>query len=379
MSESAAFPAGLGPLRRIAVFRALQIGDLLVTVPALRALRHAYPSAHITLIGLPWARDFVRRFHAYCDELLEFPGYPGLPERQPDEQALPAFFAAAHERKFDLALQMHGSGALTNPLVQALGARHSFGYRPAEVPEPAHYPVWRNGESELRRYLRLLTAMGVPSQGSALEFPIHPHEAQEAAALLRRHLPLSADPYICVHAGARLPSRRWPAERFAAVADALASRGYTVVLTGTQAEADIATQVQRAMQRHALNLVSLTSLGALAALLRDARLLLCNDTSVSHIASGTGTPSVVISSGAEVERWRPIDSRRHPVLWHDVPCRPCDHLICPTAHECAIGVSVDTVIDKACHLLGVHHMSMATVPQVAQPRDARFPMAVFQE
>lgn len=337
-------------VHRIAVFRALQIGDMLVAVPALRALRHAYPQARITLIGLPWARDFVARF-AYCDELLEFPGLPGMPEREPHPKALPAFYAAARERRFDLALQMHGSGELSNEVVLQLGARSTAGFRPADQSQQAHFLPWDPHESELGRYLRLMRAIGVPWRGTHLEFPIAPEERSAANDLLMRHLPLAPAPYVCMHPGSRLPSRRWPPERFAAVADVIASWGYIVVLTGTREEADVARQVQTAMRRPAVNLVGKTSLGSFAALLREARLVICNDTSTSHIACATQTASVVISSGADVERWRPLDTHRHPVLWHDAPCRPCAHAVCPTEHECARGVDVGSVVDTARRLL----------------------------
>ena len=163
---SAGMPAlDFAGMRRIAVFRALQLGDMLCAVPALRALRRAAPHAEIALVGLPWAAGFVERFSMYLDRHLCFPGYPGMPESEPDAAALPGFFAAARERKFDLALQLHGSGGLSNPLALGLGAARTAGFYAAgdPCPDPTTYALWSEQEHEVLRYLRLLQLLGVPA------------------------------------------------------------------------------------------------------------------------------------------------------------------------------------------------------------------------
>ena len=119
---------GEQPPRRVGILRALQLGDLLCAVPALRALRAALPDAEMVLIGLPWARSFVQRFDMYLDGFREFPGYPGLPEQVPRLERIGAFLDEIQAEKFDLVLQMQGSGRITNPLAVLLGAGSPPGF-----------------------------------------------------------------------------------------------------------------------------------------------------------------------------------------------------------------------------------------------------------
>ncbi len=127
-------------------------------------------------------------------------------------------------------------------------------------------------------------------------------------------LPPSDRPFAVVHPGASVQERRWPAERFAAVADTLADEGFDIVLTGVAAEREIIERVRVNMRHDALDLSGQTDLGTLGALVSRARLVICNDTGISHVAAALRTPSVVISSGENPARWAPINRRLHRVL-----------------------------------------------------------------
>jgi ADP-heptose:LPS heptosyltransferase len=341
--------AAIAP-RRIGVFRALVLGDLLCAVPAWRALKAAFPHSELTLIGLPWAREFVRRC-PYIDDFIEFPGFPGLPERVPDLARLPTFLQAMQQRRFDLLLQMHGSGRIVNPLLAACGALHCGGFREpgGYCPEPTLFAPWPTQGHETERMLQLIDHLGVPRQGSGLEFTVTDGDARELAQAWPEaaDVDAAASPLVCVHAGAQLPSRRWMPERFAAVADRLAEQGCRIVLTGTAGEADLVNEVQQSMRRPAVNLTGRTTLWTMGALLQRARLLVSNDTGVSHLAAALGVRSVIVSSGADVARWAPPDTQRHRVHWADASCRPCAHAVCPVGHPCARGVGVDEVVRSA--------------------------------
>ena len=335
----------------IAVFRARGLGDLLCAVPTLRALRRGWPHARVTLIGLPWARELATRFPVYVDEFVEFPGFPGLPERRSEPQAVLDFLRGAQERRFDLALQLHDSGEVGNPLVALLGARRTAGYfrEGHYCPDQAGFLPWRDDEPDVGRGLRLLAALGVASNGLDLEAPVLPTDLQELAAVAdERELPRGS--YVCVHPGAELESRRWYPERFAVVADELAARGLRVVVTGTGREAALARRVVERMRAPAVDLVGRTTLGGLTALVDGARLVVTNDTGVRHVAAARGTPCVAVACGSDVRRW-PASGTEQRLLHAEVPCRPCVHDRCPVGHGCANSVESRDVLAAADELL----------------------------
>jgi len=341
--------------RRILILRALQVGDMICSVPALRALRAALPEARIVLLGLGWARTFAARLASYLDGFIEFPGYPGFPEQLPEIRRIPELLQSIQASEFDLAIQMHGNGLVSNPLLMLLGARRSAGfYVPGQYcPDPERFLPYPAEEHEVRRLLRLVEFLGCASRGEHLEFPLTGEDHGELAAIEEAR-GLEAGRFVCVHPGARSPARRWNAEGFAATADAMAAQGLRVVLTGSAAEAGLTQAVAGRMRAPALNLAlhPRFTLGALAALLSRARLLVSNDTGAAHLAAALRIPSVVVFTASDPKRWAPLDRARHEVVLAPVDCRPCVHDKCPIGHPCAHHVTPEAVIARALHLLG---------------------------
>jgi ADP-heptose:LPS heptosyltransferase len=304
---------------RIGVFRALRLGDMLCSIPAVSAIRRGYPDAEIILIGLPWSGALVARYRNYFDGHLEFTGYPGLSEHPCDSRRIPAFLQSVQALRLDFAIQMHGSGRITNPLVSLFGAASSAGfYIPGDYcPDPEKYLPYPNRGHEIERCLRLAEAVGGASCGTRLEFPVF-DEDSAGLKLVAEVGNLSAGHYACIHPGKRDERKRWPAANFAEVADELAAQGLRIVITGSVEEADLAETVRRQMRSHAINAAKLNlGLGTLAALISKAALLVANDTGVVHLANALAVPSVSIFADPHLERWAAEDRTRHRALYSD--------------------------------------------------------------
>jgi ADP-heptose:LPS heptosyltransferase len=304
-------------LASIVVFRALQLGDMLCAVPALRALRSAAPRTHIALVGLPWAQQFADRFKGYIDEFIPFPGHPLLPEQTVQQEGLARFYTSLSAREFGLAIQMHGSGDVSNDIVSGFGAKAMAGYCRGEPVMRGHTVLLPYPETgaEPERLLRLMETLGAEPAGVHLEFPLSPEDELELEASgLASGLRNTA--YFCIHPGARQRDKCWPPQKFAEVGDRLAAEfGLKPVLTGSASEADLTAEVAAHMHHKPVDAAAPISIGAMAALMRKARLLLCNDTGVSHIAAGLQLKSVVVFSKADIARWAPLDRHSHRCIW----------------------------------------------------------------
>ena len=350
-------------IRKIAVLKATALGDFLATLPALYALRDTYPDAEIVYLGRPLHKALVEGRPSPIDRVEVVPISHGVrvepddPDRPEDKAELDAFFARMQAERFDLAIQMHGGGANSNPFVKRLGARITVGLKAPDAPELDRWIPYVVYQHEFMRLIELMRLVGATPCSFEPHFPIVDGDLTE----LNERLPEITSRYVVLHPGASDMRRRWLPERFAQVGDALAQQGFQVVITGVGSESDVIDSVIHHMHAPAINTCQRLTLGGLAALLACADLVVSNDTGPLHLADAVGTPNVGIFWCGNYLNWSHFTRSRHrPLASWTVHCPLCGADMSVTdpprdvcRHEtCFVdGVSVDDVLTASYELL----------------------------
>lgn len=281
----------LPDIQKIAIVRANGLGDFIFVLPALTALRAAYPGAEIVLLASSWHAAFLRERPSPVDRVLVIPPYTGVSVRddQPgDEAACEQFFQRARREQFNLACQMHGGGRHSNPFLLRLGARLTIGLKTPDAVAPDRWIPYRYYQQEVSRYLEVVSLVGAAPVTLEPRLAITRQDRAEIAGLLSKE----KQPLVVLHPGASDPRRRWPSERFAQVGDALAARGARIVLTGAKEEREMVEHVASFMRGEALNLCGKLSLGGLAALLASSQVVISNDSGPLYLAQAVGARTV---------------------------------------------------------------------------------------
>lgn len=270
----------------ILVLRALGLGDLLTAVPALRALRRAYPEAHITL-ATPKPLEELALLTGAVDTVLPTPGLGHLDA--------PAVRPA-------LAVNLHGRGPLSTADLRRTRPRRMLSHAHPDHPEYPG-PSWPSDCHEVDRWCAMLEWFGIACDPEDLRMTSSRRSYVHTGSVI-------------LHPGASAMSRRWPAHRYVAVAAELRKRGAEVLITGDPGEVMLAEFVaDRAGLAPSAVLAGSLTVAELMALIEDAQLLICGDTGVAHVATATGTPSVLLFGPTPPHLWGPRIGDAHTVLW----------------------------------------------------------------
>ncbi|MBT2534088.1 glycosyltransferase family 9 protein [Arthrobacter sp. ISL-48] len=300
---------GVGPVlekfdgvSRIVVLRGGGLGDLIFAIPAMAALKAAYPGATVTLLGTPVHKALIEATKGPVDEVRVLPFSEGVRPGDEDPDELDRFFAEMREQRFDLAVQLHGGGRYSNPFLLRLGASHTVGTRTADAASLERTVPYLYYQHEPLRALEVA--------GFAGAFPVDLEArlapAEDSAALPPGLGDTNAQPLVVLHPGATDPRRRWPTDRFAELALACATDGCQVVVVGDRSEKQLAERIVNLAGPGSIrSLAGDLDLAGLVALLSRSAVVAGNDSGPRHLAQALGLPTVgifwagnIISAGA---------------------------------------------------------------------------------
>lgn len=316
-------------VERVLVVRADNLGDVVMTTPALRALRTAAPHVRIDLLASPAGARVAPLIPAVTDVLTVSPSWQqaGTPRRAAELAAAEAELVdRVRAGNYDAMLVFTSHSQSPWPAAH-VGMLAGIGLRAVHSTEfggavATHWvtppPV---GTHQVDRCLHLLAALEVPSAGPELELVIPPTDRE--------------GPYAVLAPGGSCPSKRYPADRFAAVARRLADAGLAVLVTGAPQEAPLVAAVVAGAAHAGVTPLGDVTVPELAGVIGGADVVVCNNSGCLHLADAARVPVVVTYAGTEARtEMPPRTTPAAEVLGNAVPCAPCRQFQCPYHQEC---------------------------------------------
>lgn len=341
-------------IKRIVVRGTNWVGDAVMTIPALRELRQLFPDAHITLATRPWARELFAEAD-FLDDLLAY-----------DRRGLRSVFDQVREwraRNFDLAVLFQN--AFEAALIPALArVPYRIGYaterRSFLLTHTLPLPEWRSSKHEVFYYLNIVAAIERIVSGKEHSLDDYQpdigmqlsNQRRSAGADLLARRGVDSDRRVVALCPGSINSRakRWPAERFAALADLLIEAGTQVVLIGSAGEVEVSNEVVAGMRQQPIALTGSTTLSEAVEVLATADLLITNDTGPAHIAAALGRPTLVIFGPTNPVTTQPFSSGAE-IVRHPPDCAPCMLRDCPIDHRCMTAITPEELFSRAQAML----------------------------
>jgi lipopolysaccharide heptosyltransferase II len=321
------------------------VGDAVLAIPAMKAIREQFPGAEITLLVRPWVAGLFTAA-PFVDKVW----------REEKPSSLGDWTRIARDmraRQFDLALLLPNS--FESALMTFLGG----------VPQRVGYATdgrrWMLTKSikpiedfrhQVEYYLDLAKILAPNTQPASIEIQATDEERNNARRLLSAEGISRNRKFLVLNPGAAYGSaKRWHEDRFSNVAEILAGElGLDIALIGSQSERSIAEQIRDRLNRKAAVLTGKTSLETLIGVLAESSLMITNDSGPMHIAAALGVPTVAVFGSTDERVTSPCGPRTR-VVKHPVECSPCLLRECPIDHRCMDGVTVEDVCRAARELV----------------------------
>lgn len=347
--------------RRILCVRLDNMGDVLMTTPAIRALKAGHKDRHVTLLASP-AGEAVARMVPDVDAVITFDAPwmkgTGAPERKIGAERDRAVRALLRAGRFDAAVifTAYSQSPLPAayfcylagiPLRLAHCRENPYDLLTDWVPETEPAGGIRH---EVQRQLDLVAAVGCRVADQRLSFAVRDDTCRDVRRLLGVQGLDFARPWVLIHSGATAESRRYPPAQFAQAIRLLADAGCQTVLAGSAREIPAVADIQRMAGVPSLSVAGQLDLAGLGAAILLADVVVTNNSGPAHLAAAVGTPLVDLYALTNPQHtpWMV----RHTLLFHDVPCKFCYKSICPQGHhDCLRRVEPARVAEAVIALL----------------------------
>lgn len=327
-----------------------------MAVPALRELRRLLPDARLTVVARPGTADiFVEA--DFVDETVIY-----------DRAGLGSAWSQVRQwrqRKPDLAVIFQNAFEAA-AIARLAGVPVRIGYRTdrrgALLTHPLPLPEWKDKKHESFYCLNIVAELerlfhprtSVEDIEPRFDLRVSEDRQRKAYALLAEHGGRRNAPLTLLCPGSiNSRAKRWPAERYAALADRLAESGANVVLIGSPGESEVTEEVCRHAQHQLIALTGKTTVAEATALIGIADVLITNDTGPAHIGAALNTPTIVIFGPTNPLTTYPLSSTAQ-IIRHPPDCAPCMLRDCPIDHRCMTAIAPEEVFDRAAALMARH-------------------------
>lgn len=347
-------------VKRALAVRLDSMGDVLLTTPAIRAIKETMPEAEVTLLASPIGAE-VGKLTPGIDHVIVYQApwmdvYQILP--QDGERELLAI-KVLRERQFDGAIiftSYHQSPLPAAYMCYMAGIplRHAATVDGAGSLLTTRHKYAVGVIHEVERGLELVGAIGFTTADKRIVLDIHADVYEQVSEMLAREGLSKSKPLAVVHPGCNFQARTYPWGSYVRVADLLARRlDCAVVFTGSKDETQLVERIRQWTNEPNISLAGKTSVAQLAALIGSANVVVTNNTGPMHLAAAMGTPVVALFALTNPPpQWRPW-MVPHRLLNRPVPCAYCYNRVCPTGQECIASITPEEVVEAVASLLNV--------------------------
>jgi heptosyltransferase-2 len=335
-------------MRRILITRTDRIGDVVLSLPAIKAVRLAFPDAYVGVMVQPRMADILKG-NPYIDEIIIY-------DKRKQHKGILAninFIKWLKDKKFDTALILHSTKRV-NMLCFLAGIPRRIGYARGKadffLTDKIEYSKKSGEKHEAEYSLDILRHIGIRTEFSRPFIYVQDEDERWAGAVIKDMGIGAEEKFVVVHPGASCISKMWPLENFAKIGDMLIEDlKIKVMINLAPEQKGLGEKVRDMMKNSPIFFCDPTTLGGLAALFKKAGLVISNDSGPVHIAAAVGTPVISIfgrnQKGVSPTRWRPLGDRV-VAIHKDVGCIECLAHNCKKGFLCLKAITPEEVFEK---------------------------------